>query len=735
MQALSTLRSLLAPAPAPATLRACLGPRLWLAAALAWAAGAGLRFTELGVFLTDSFLSGGERMLATHDGYAFLAGAQGTSRYLLDPLARALALLHGATGIALGDLGFWLPPLVAALAALPVCLAAARAGRPEAGAVAGLVAASCYGFFIRSRIGFLDTDMVSLFFLGSVAAGLYVWLVPQCRAGWLPGRDADSGPGLALHSAIAGGALLGLLALGSVRFYVSSRPLLLAMIWGMGALGLLLARPGRRTGLLLGLAALVGTMEHGWIGLGVALAVAGAARVRPGAVRAHHLGAVAGCVALTVFAATALLPRAQSAWTLLLLYLDPSGVEVGQGQIRPGLALASVISTVRETAGVDWATLPLLAGGGVWMFWLGLAGYALAVVRRPLLLAFAPLLGLALASLWLGVRFTMYGGAALGLGLGLLAADLAALATRRTVLRLGVQGALLIACLTALYLPMRGLPPQRVLLPGFAQTLRDLDAVAAPDAVLWQWWDYGYAAQYYARRDTFGDGGRHSGGWLYPLALAHASTSPAQAAGIIAWTGADLARQVRMQKIAGREPYPPAPLEYFSVDPVAGLAEMGGAAADAFVERMAAQRPALPGPLPEQYFIVAWDNMPYLGILSSLGNRSLDTGASWGGKSSAVPGATLDLARGALRAPTGQTAALAGLTLVEQDGTVRTLDWLRPGAPYAVVNRRTGESYVMEARVYNSMAVRMLLGAPREFEPYFTLVVDRAPWCRAYRVN
>jgi hypothetical protein len=63
------------------------------------------------------------------------------------------------------------------------------------------------------------------------------------------------------------------------------------MIWGMGALGLLLARPGQRTGLLLGLAALVGTMEHGWIGLGVALAVAGAARVRPGAVRAHHLGA------------------------------------------------------------------------------------------------------------------------------------------------------------------------------------------------------------------------------------------------------------------------------------------------------------------------------------------------------------------------------------------------------------------------------------------------------------
>jgi len=736
MQPMPTLRSFFAPIPAPASLRQCLGPRFWLAAALAWAASVGLRFMELGAFLDESFLSGGERMLATHDGYTFLAGAQLTSRDFGAPLAQALALLHAATGIPLGDLGFWLPPLAAGLAALPLCLAAARAGRPEAGAVAGLVAASCFGFFIRSRIGFLDTDMLSLFFACAMAAGLYVWLVPQCRPGWLPGPAAPrEGGGLPLHLAIAGGVLLGLLALWSVRFYVSSRPLLLAMTCGMGALGLLLARPGQRTGLLLGLAVLLGAMEHGWIGLGVGLVLAALAWKRPQNVRAHHLGAVAGCVALAVLAATGLLPRAQGAYNLLLVYLDPTGAEVGAAHVREGLALPSVISTVRETASVGWANMQLLMGGPAWLFWAGLGGYLLAVVRRPLLLAFAPLLGLGLASLWLGARFAMYGGAAIGLGLGLLVADLAAAASRREAVRLGAQGALLAACLLALALPARGLPPQRVLSSVFANTLRELDTLAAPGAVLWQWWDYGYAAQYYARRETFGDGGRHSGGWLYPLALAHASTSPAQAAGVIAYTGADIAQQIRLQKASGKLPRPGALVEFFSVDPVRGLAEMGGEGAMAFVERLTVERPPLPVAPPEQYLVLAWENMAYLGVISTLGNRSLATGAAWGGKSSPVPGAALDLGRGALRAATGQAVQLAGLTLVEQDGSVRKRDWLRPGAPFAVVNRATGEAFVMEARVYNSMMVRMLLDDPREFEPHFTLVVDNGPWCRAYRVN
>ncbi|MCK9241151.1 STT3 domain-containing protein [Desulfocurvus sp.] len=734
MQAVSILRSLFAPAPARGPLRSCLGARFWLAVALAWGAGTALRLAELGSFLTDAMLCGGERMLASHDGYAFLAGAQGTSRMIVEPLSGLMGVLHSVTGIPLGDLGFWLPPLVAGLAALPVCLAAARAGRPEAGAVAGLMAASCYGFFIRTRVAFLDTDLVSLLFLCAVAAGLHVWLAPQCRAGWLP-RGEEPEPGLPLHLAIAGGALLGALALGSVRFYISSRVPVLVMAWGMGALGFLLARPGQRTGLLLGLAALLGTVEYGLLGLGLGLAVAALAWRWPGAVRAHQLGAAAGGVALALLAVTVLLPRLQGAWNMIMVYLDPSGAEVSLGSARQGLALPSVISTLRETAGVSWQTLPLLMAGSWWAFWAGLFGYALAVVRRPLLLAFAPLLGLGLAGLWLGIRFTMYGGVALGLGLGLLAADLAALATRRRALRLGVQGALFLACLTALYLPTRELPPQRVLSPAFAETLRELDAVAAPDAVLWQWWDYGYAAQYYARRDTFGDGGRHGGAWVYPLAVAHASASPAQAANLIAWTGADMAEQVRLRKAAGARPFPPAALEFHKVDPLRGLAGMGGEAADAFVERLAVERPPLPVAPPEQYFIVAWENMPYLKTLSALGSRSLATGSAWGGRSSPVPGAALDLGRGMLRAPTGQSAALAGLTLVEEDGRVRTLDWLRPGAPFAVVNRRTGESFVMDARVYKSMAVRLLLGDPRDFEPHFTLVVDKGPWCRAYRVN
>lgn len=56
------------------------------------------------------------------------------------------------------------------------------------------------------------------------------------------------------------------------------------------------------------------------------------------------------------------------------------------------------------------------------------------------------------------------------------------------------------------------------------RTRCSLDTRIPADAQLWLWWDYGYAAQYYARRTTFADSGSLPG-W-YPLA--HTTTSPRQ---------------------------------------------------------------------------------------------------------------------------------------------------------------------------------------------------------------
>ncbi|MEW5774113.1 MAG: STT3 domain-containing protein, partial [Thermodesulfobacteriota bacterium] len=224
----------------------------------------GLRLYEVPQWSADKFFVAGERLMGTHDAYAWLAGAQETSRYVLGHLARLLAFLHGATGLSLATLGFWLPVVFAPLAVLPPAVLAWRMGRPEAGAVAGALAAGCFGFLVRTRVGYLDTDVLTLFFAAAAAAALCLWLAPLCRPGWLPGaadrpgREGEEGQPAWMSLALA--VLLGLfLRVYTVHFYSSGRPIVWALLLTALALGLFLARPGQRGRVLLGLSLIVAT--------------------------------------------------------------------------------------------------------------------------------------------------------------------------------------------------------------------------------------------------------------------------------------------------------------------------------------------------------------------------------------------------------------------------------------------------------------------------------------------
>ena len=52
--------------------------------------------------------------------------------------------------------------------------------------------------------------------------------------------------------------------------------------------------------------------------------------------------------------------------------------------------------------------------------------------------------------------------------------------------------------------------------------------------MLWLWWDFGYAAHYFARRQTICDGARHSGPSLYLPAAVYATDNARFARQIIA---------------------------------------------------------------------------------------------------------------------------------------------------------------------------------------------------------
>ncbi len=733
-------------------------PALAVFAAVAVAAVA-LRCVEVPQWNDPRLMVAGERLMASHDAYAWLAGAKGFSRYATQPLSRLVALLHGVTGVSLGSLGFWLPVIMAPLAALPICLWLGRLGRVEAGLTAGLLASSGIGFLVRSRVGYLDTDVWSLFFAVGAASGFAAWL-GLLRPAWgnlWPKAAADdedagndggaAGAGLfpVLAWALALGAFCNVYAhggssllqpiFGVSEFYSSGRPVLWAM-YGMGfVLALATCGRGRRGAALMGLSVILAVWFMGWWGLAGGAAACVVARYRPGIFRARGLD-LGLWLALAFLAGFALMRGWQEIggyYSVLATYWRFSAVEQAVPLVK-ALTLPSVIESIRETTNLSLAQAMGYAAGHWSLYVLAMLGLVFAAWRRPAVLVFLPLLGLGLASIKMGNRFTMYACPVVGLGLGLGAADLLAWRGLGRIARWAVQGALCLLAGVFIVLQARALIPYPVLEKGLAETLLELRREIPESAILWQWWDYGYAAQYYAERETFGDGGRHSGDWIFPLALSLTTDSSLQSAQMMRLMGAQWAEQVADAKRAGKEPYPPAKVPYYGISPMRGLSEMGASEAMGLIRSLAREPRDFP-PAQPQFLVVAWDYLRFAGWISRYGTWDMATGISAKGHNTRLSGQiSLDAKRGVLQTPKGP-AQLSRMTVVEADGRVLTPFWPRFGGVNALFNNSNHEAYIMDDTIYDSMMVRMLLDDPREFEPQFELVVDNRPWARAYRVR
>ena len=56
------------------------------------------------------------------------------------------------------------------------------------------------------------------------------------------------------------------------------------------------------------------------------------------------------------------------------------------------------------------------------------------------------------------------------------------------------------------------------------------------DAMVWLWWDWGYAAHHFSRRATIADGAQHGGPSLYLPAAVFATDNPRFARQLIRFT-------------------------------------------------------------------------------------------------------------------------------------------------------------------------------------------------------
>lgn len=686
---------------------------------LAFGLSAALRFIEYGFWQAEHLIVGAEPLMATHDAYAWLAGAKGIGDYVASPFTSMIRWIHQLTGMELGTVGFWLPIMTVPWLALPACLLARVMRMTEAGVIFAVMSGSSIGFLVRTRLGFCDTDLVALFFPLAFACALAAWLVTQTRPGW--GRATpphESNPrASALFAVLAG--LCGAL---NFAFYSQGGSVLLAVL-GLTVLLAFCLAPRERFPAIWASMLLVYSMTFGGMpGLGLAVVLTVVLALRQDMLQRRPIMLGLALVTVLMLFYAGLYGKLSVYLNMILVYAKVQPVELASN--ASSLKLPDIVQSVREAQNLQWLDMTSRIAGHPVLFALGLAGYAFAVLRRPQLLVFLPFLALGVASVKLGNRFAMYGGVALGVGFGFGMAELMRLLGQSQGRRWIAQLALCCVVFWPAGDMMSEMQPVPVLPKVYAQTFLDLRDRVEPDARLWQWWDYGYAGQYYAERLTFGDGGAHSGPWLFPLARVHCAGSALQANQLMKYI-----TSVQRENSESADNS-----SYYLSNPTAGLEAMGAVEAAAFIDSLAVTERDWPTDLPAQYLVLSWENLRLAGWIGYYGAWDIVAGTSSPGKMQQIQGEIrIDSGKGALML-NGAPILIDTMDVIEEKGT-RHFEWSNGSGSHVLINQFSRQVFLTDARMYRSMMVQMLIADPASFEPYFELIDDKYPWTRVYKAK
>ena len=256
--------------------------------------------------------------------------------------------------------------------------------------------------------------------------------------------------------------------------------------------------------------------------------------------------------------------------------------------------------------------------------------------------------------------------------------------------------------------------------------------VSPEDAILWLWWDFGYAAHHFARRSVIADGAAHGGPSLYLPAAVFATDSPRFARQLVKYTASK-------NNEAG-----------------AVFAGLDNAGAAALVARLRSPDTPLVNAPGRQYILVSYEMLRLGFWISNFGSWDFVRQRGSGSAISFIPQQlTYQLEEGEVLVQGADASISASTINVFEDGKFSRRNYIRewaaknPGASDEVrrkyyekrrnihffLNRVTDEKLVVDEHLYNSLMVQLLVsppGAP-EISPYFRLVYDNV-FCRVYEV-
>lgn len=697
------------------------------------------RLLEWPMWQNPEFSYDNEMLLATHDAYHWVAGAVGFGGAVGHPMAAMLkaaaAILHQAPA----NVAFWAPPVFASLVAVMTFLWARLLGAGHAAIAAGLIAAISPGFLGRTLLGYYDTDLVTLLFPLAITFVPALWCVRFLRSprdAWLyfcqkSENQAGEAGDAAAPFWLSAMALSGLLACWSQHWHSVFPYLVRYNVIFLLFMALVLG-PQLKNRFLAPLAYSFASASAPW-GLFFVPLVIVANRHPLGRRLLGSLWMMPICLVVLVL----LLAQGEILQTLLNqvnAYLKSSGDSHVSGQTS--IVFPSVAQSIIEVQ--DLAVAAMFPYFHPWAeaAILGFIGFVVLIFFRPAAMFLLPLAALGILSARLGGRMVMFGAPVVALGV---AVPLRWLLTRLLRRWLSLAASTWVVCallLASLVFPFLNMIPSLsqgpILNRRHAAALASVRAITPPDAMLWLWWDWGYAAQYFAHRHTIADGARHGGPSLYLPAAVFATDNVRFARQVICYAS-----------MRGNEPG-----NFFK--------DLNQDQAQALVTRLQSpQTPLVPG-VGRQYVIVSFEMLKLGFWISNFGNWNFITRRGEGGALSIVPqGVAYRLNGGEVRLE-GHKGIIfpISINVFAESGLSRrnyVQEWFaaHPRASAAeqkaflasrrnvnfLFNRVTDEKLAVNEAIYNSLMVQLLLCEAHDprFAPYFRLVYDNV-FTRVYEV-
>ncbi|MGD8553568.1 MAG: STT3 domain-containing protein [Anaerolineales bacterium] len=670
----------------------------------AFAISAALRLVEVSRWDSDIHRVDGEYLLATHDAYAWAAGAAHEQlRMSAHPMSRLLGILSGFSSSSPANAAFWLPAVLAALSAIPISLWSMYLGAGFAFSLAaGVFGSIAPAFFGRTRLGYFDTDWATMLFPLLIGLLLAVWLERFCVD-----RFRRSDRILNSHWIFRLPILLlVLIPLGSPWHEFIPAYALIALWLSLLLLVVLGKRPLKEEAPM-ELLAFALPLATGWLGL--ALGILLLLLLSSGVMRSfkRHRVTVIGLSLVLVLLSLI-------TWLQFEDYLSGKIVQYFQAPVRDavGLVYPELGQSVREVQKIN---LLQVLGGAAFEWWLGipaLAGFIFILYRYPLAIFLAPLLLLGLLSPRLGTRFAMYATPALMLGLCASIGSVLRKIEAKWQTSLAWSNRLSYLVFVGLILTVQSVythfPIETVLSKEHAVGLNELSLKADGDGMLWTWWDYGYAAQYYTGLPTFADGGRNNGEYLFTLGYVLGATNPESSAALI--------------RFAASQAY--QPWESWS--------KWSPGQLDSWIDGEMRVDDDIPVP-GEQYLAVQWEAVALLQWIQAYGSWDFENQLSRAGRPVDRPQPLeLDLEKGIFTKRSRETIQLGSADILAPSGSdhyeyVQSREGL-----HLLLHGENGGVFLLDNEQYNSTLVQLLLGnSPAAFE----LVVDRRPELAIYRLR